>query len=111
MAFYLIDTREIPNARLLERKDTQGECNVVAADFQWVEINDPVTEHSHYWDGAQAVAFPPKVTPTPLTIREKIQRRLQDDPFALAQAREMRDRLGLTNAQMIDLLEQKASGN
>lgn len=60
MPYFLIDKREIPNARLGEAKATLAECNAVAPDFEWVEVADPsVAAESHYWDGTAAVANPP----------------------------------------------------
>lgn len=46
--------------------------------------------------------------PPPPTLSEGITDRLRGDPLARAQAFEMRDRLGLTNAQLLDLLAAKA---
>lgn len=49
--------------------------------------------------------------PAPLTTRQQIIARIQNDEFARAQARETRDRLGLNNSQMLDLLVAKADGS
>jgi len=60
-------------------------------------------------DGGVVSAADP--APTPPTTREQIIAELQASPLKRAQARETRDRLALTNDQMLDLLVAKADGS
>lgn len=46
--------------------------------------------------------------PSVPSFRDRIIERLRADPILRAHAIEMRDRLGLTNQQMLNLIEQKA---
>lgn len=82
-----------------------GEDFPIHPGLQWIDAPAGVTT-DHTWDGTQFVA-PPAPPPEP-SLREKIIARLRGDPAARAQAIETRDRLGLTTAQMLDLLEAKA---
>ncbi len=51
---------------------------------------------------------PPDPVEPPQTLRQQIISRLRADPVMRAQAIETRDRLGLNNAKLLDLYEQKA---